>query len=321
VGGAVLGAIGLWFLWSTTVPVGGSDLVLVDLPAGMPARAIARRLRDEGVIRSAFWFRVLARVSRAPLKAGEYGFRRASMWRVLRSLQEARTWLHRILVREGDALPQIAAAVAAEGLCPAAELRRAASDGALLRSLGVPGASAEGFLFPDTYLLPKTHTPAQIVAVMARRFFAAVAPDTLAAGKRSGFDLLRLVTLASIVEREARAPEERPVIAGVFANRLRRGMPLQADPTVLYGLARWDNRLSLKDLKSDSPYNTYRHRGLPPGPICSPGLASIRAAAAPAATPFLYFVTRKDGTGRHQFSRTLAEHERAVRESKQRAAP
>lgn len=320
-GAATVGILGFWFLWATCVPAGGKDLVLVDLPAGLPVRAAAARLKAAGVIRSVFWFRVASRLLPGSVKAGEYGFRRATMWSVLRTLQGGRVWLHRILVREGDAIPQIAAALAAEGLGSADAFRRAASDRRLLASIGVPGRSAEGFLFPDTYLFPKTHAPDRIVAAMVRRFFDAVPRETVAESRRAGRDLLALVTLASIVEKEARAAEERPVIAGVFANRLRRGMPLQADPTVLYGLGRWDDGLSRADLRSASPYNTYRHRGLPPGPICSPGLAAIRAAAAPAPTPYLYFVTRKDGTGRHRFSRTLAEHEQAVRDSKRRATP
>jgi UPF0755 protein len=127
------------------------------------------------------------------------------------------------------------------------------------------------------------------------------------------------VTFASVVEKEAQVPAERAIIAGVFSNRLKAGMPLQADPTVLYALHRWDEKLTLKDLKADSLYNTYRHRGLPPGPICSPGLACLEAAAEPAKIRYLYFVTRKDGSGRHEFSSTLAEHERAVRRSKELA--
>ncbi|MEK7476908.1 MAG: endolytic transglycosylase MltG [Candidatus Coatesbacteria bacterium] len=317
---AAAGALtGLYLVWVLLIPAGSPRVTLVEFAPGTSAAVIAGNLESAGLIRSAFWFRVLARVTGRPLLAGEYGFRRASLLRVLHALQAGRVYLHRVLVREGDALPQIADALAREGLA-ADSMRTAAMSRPLLRKLGIPGPSAEGFLFPDTYLIPKSFTGEQIVAMMARRFSDRVPKALLEEAKARGLDVLRLVTLASIVEKEARDPGERPVIAGVFRNRLKRGMPLQADPTVLYGLNRWDARLTLKDLQVDHPYNTYRRRGLPPGPICSPGLACLEAAASPAEVPFLYFVTRKDGTGRHQFSRTLAEHERAIKASKLRAA-
>jgi len=314
-----IGALALLYaVWVLLIPAGGSSVTLVEFAPGTPAASIAADLEARGIIRSAFWFRALARLSGRPLQAGEYGFRRASLIRVLHSLQTGRIWLHRVLVREGDALPQIADALAREGLAAAA-MRKASVRRSLLRKLGIPGPSAEGFLFPDTYLIPKSFTGEQIVAMMARRFADRVPPGLLARAKARGFDPLRLVTLASIVEKEARDPAERPVIAGVFRNRLKRGMALQADPTVLYGLNRWDARLTLKDLQADHPYNTYLRHGLPLGPICSPGLACLEAAASPAEVPYLYFVTRKDGTGRHQFSKTLAEHNRAVKASRDRS--
>ncbi|MEK7765228.1 MAG: endolytic transglycosylase MltG, partial [bacterium] len=227
----------------------------------------------------------LAKLTRRPLRAGEYGFQRASLWTVLRDIQSGRVYLHRVLVPEGDSIEQVGATLARERLGDPARFRAAAADARLLRGLGVPVASAEGYLFPDTYLLPKTMREDQIVAFMVRRFFDRVPRALVARAAERGRKLHALVPFASIVEKEARVAEERPVIAGVFARRLAKGMPLQADPTVLYGLHRWDRKLSLADLKSDTPYNTYRRTGLPPGPICSPGLASLRAAADPAEVP------------------------------------
>jgi len=314
---ACLGITVLYLGWILVIPAGSSKLTLVEFAPGTPVAAIADELKAAGLVRSSFWFRALARAGGRPLQAGEFGFRRASMIRILHALETGRVYLHRVLVREGDALPQIADALAREGLA-AGPFRVAAADRKSLKTLGIPTGSAEGFLFPDTYMIPKSFTGGQIVAMMARRFHDRVPAELIARAKPQGLDLLRLVTLASIVEKEARDASERRVIAGVFRNRLRRGMPLQADPTVLYALGRWDARLRVNDLKVDHPYNTYRRRGLPPGPICSPGLACLDAAASPAAVPYLFFVTRKDGTGRHQFSKTLAEHERAVKASRER---
>jgi UPF0755 protein len=301
--------------WCVAVPVGG-PLRLVEVAPGTPVRGVARQLARAGVIRSAGWFVALARVTGRPLRAGEYGFERAAMWRVLRTLQGGRVYLHRVLVKEGDALRQIAEALDRARLADAARFRSAASDPGPLRALGVPRGFAEGFLFPDTYFLPRGMAESDIVALMVRRFFERVPRALIERAGERGLDLHRLVTLASIVEKEARAHEEREVIAGVFHRRLKLGMPLQADPTVLYGLHRWDRHLTRADLRMDSPYNTYRRAGLPPGPICSPGLACLKAAAEPADVPYLYFVTRKDGSGRHRFSRSLREHEAADRASR-----
>lgn len=312
-------AVAAHAVWCVLIPAGGRNPVLVELAPGTPAARIAAQLHEAGLIRSPLYFRALARLTRQPLKAGEYGFRRASLWTVLRAIQDGRVYLHRILVKEGDAADQIGEALEREGIADRLRFGRAVADREALNRLGLTAPSAEGYLFPDTYMIPKSFTEPQIVALMVRRFQDAL-PGDLAERIRAGeLDLRKLVILASIVEKEARVPEERPVIAGVYSNRLRKNMLLQADPTVLYALHRWDWKLSRKDLLIDSPYNTYRYKGLPPGPICSPGLACLTAAADPQAVPYLYFVTRKDGTNRHQFSRTLAEHDRAIRASRERA--
>lgn len=318
-GAAVLAAL-LWLAWCLAIPAGGAEVVLVDVAPGTPVRGIAANLRRAGVIRSAMLFHVVARVRGQPLQAGEYGFGRVRLLSALRMLEEGRVHLHGFLVPEGESRYQIAAALAARGLAGEEDFLRETSNRALLSSLGVEAATAEGYLFPDTYRLSRGLEARRIVELMVARFHERVPRDLVSRAAARGLSRNQLLTLASIVEKEARVAGERSVIAAVFHNRLRRGMLLQADPTVLYGLRRWDSRLSRQDLQSDSPYNTYRRKGLPPGPICNPGLACLQAAVAPAKVPYLYFVTRKDGSGRHEFSRTLEEHLRAVRESKRRAS-
>ncbi len=309
--GAVAGLAFLHGVWAMAAPAGSTTMVLVNLPPGTPARRIAEVLGRAGLVRNRFWFLVAARLTVEPLKAGEYGFRRQSAWAVLRQVQGGKVHLHRILVREGEASWQIAELLDREGLADPAVFLRACADRTTLKALGVPGPTAEGFLFPDTYLIPKSLSESKIVALMVARFFERVPASVIERARKRKLSLVQMVTLASIVEKEARVPDERPLIAGVFFARLRKGMKLQADPTTLYALGRWDVRLTYTHLALDHPYNTYRRAGLPPGAICSPGLPSLEAAADPVDTPYLYFVTRKDGTNRHQFSRTLKAHQAA----------
>jgi UPF0755 protein len=191
----------------------------------------------------------------------------------------------------------------------------AASDTSLVAELDPRAASLEGYLFPDTYALARSAGAAGTVRAMVARFEAAFDPALRAAAQETGLTLREIVTLASLVEKETAAPAERPIVAAVYQNRLRIGMPLQCDPTVIYALilaGRWNGNLTREDLRMDSPYNTYRYRGLPPGPIASPGRASIEAVIKPATVPYLYFVSRNDGT--HVFASTLAEHNRNVAE-------
>ena len=303
--------------WITVAPAGGK-LKMIDIPPGASVHETAIMLRNAGIVRSALVFEALARLTRRPLLAGEYGFARAPMFWVLRTIQGGRVYLHRILVAEGLSVEQVVPLLAAKHLVVPARFRRACSNRELLASAGIDAPRAEGYLFPDTYLIPRGMGEEKIVALMLRRFVDRVPKDLNTRAAKHGLSPRALVALASIVEKEARVPDERPLISAVFHNRLKRGMPLQADPTVLYALSRWDSRLSHADLKVDSPYNTYRYKGLPPGPICSPGLASLKAAADPADAPWLYFVTRKDGTFRHNFSRTLGAHEKAERISRDR---
>jgi len=313
-GRAVLTAVGVaaltLFLWITVAPVGGG-LKLVDIPSGTSVRQAAGMLKRGGVIRSSLVFEALARLTVRPLKAGEYGFNHAPMFWVLLTIQAGRVHLHRVLVVEGTSVEQVIPLLVEKRLAVPARFRKACANRSLLARAGVKASRAEGYLFPDTYLVPRGMGEDEIVTMMLKRFMERVPKDLYGRAAKRGLSPGNLVVLASIVEKEARVPDERPLVSAVFHNRLKRGMALQADPTVLYALNRWDARLSYADLAVDSPYNTYRYKGLPPGPICSPGLASLRAAAEPADVPWLFFVTRKDGTFRHDFSRTLRAHEKA----------
>ncbi len=281
---------------------------------GADAGSILRQLEREGVIADARLARLYLRYAAEgdSLKAGEYRFGEPlSIPQVLAKLARGEVATHPVTLIEGLTLPESAAALAAAGHGKLDLLLREMGDPARIAELDPEAGDLEGYLFPDTYRFAAGTGEAAIVDELVATFRRRLG-DRLAELAGAG-ELRRVVTLASVVEKEAQLDQERPVIAGVYAHRLRRRMPLQADPTVIYALIlldRWDGNLRRPDLRVDSPYNTYRYPGLPPGPICSPGLASLEAAAAPAETPYLYFVSRNDGS--HVFAATLAEHNRNV---------
>ena len=289
--------------------------ITVTVEPGSSARDILAKLQAAGVLRSALLARLyLVRVlGDPPLQAGEYAFRgEASALAVLDKLVRGDVVLDAATVIEGLTLEETAAALAEAGLGERQALLAAMRDPGPIADLDPRAADLEGYLFPDTYSFRRGTGERDVVAAMVAtfrdRYAADVAP--LRTGERS---LRDLVTLASIVEKEAQLDDERARIASVYANRLRIGMALYADPTIIFALKRrgvWDGNLRRPDLALDDPYNTYRFPGLPPGPICSPGLASLRAAAAPEEGTFLYFVGRNDGS--HVFSTTLEEHNRNV---------
>jgi UPF0755 protein len=290
----------------------GAAPATVHIAAGSDVRQIARALADAGVVASPGAFVLAARLGgfERRLRPGDYRLDPgASLPSLLRSLLEGRGRTVAVTIPEGWRIEQIAERLAAAGVCGREAFLMAARDPGLLAELTIPGPSAEGFLFPETYVLPLPSEPAEVVRAMHRQF-ARVWAELTAAAPPPPPSPLATVTLASIVERETAVPEERPVVAAVFRNRLQLGMPLQADPTVIYGIAGFDGNIRRRDLAAASPYNTYVIRGLPPGPISNPGRAAIAAALTPAPVDFLYFVARNDGT--HQFSRSLAEHNRAV---------
>lgn len=285
--------------------------VFVEVTRGMPNSAIAERLEESGVVRSRVVFDALCRWrSPAALQAGEYFFDRpVTPMEVFRKLATGRVFVHVVTVPEGKTMNEIAELMEREGIASRKAFLAAASDASPVRDLAPKARNLEGFLFPATYQFPRRVTPERIVEAMLKRFrevWGRVQKEQDVAGGRT---VAAVVTLASLVEKETRVAEERPLVAGVFHNRLKRGMALQCDPTVIYALElanQYDGSLNSRDLQFKSPYNTYRNAGLPPGPIANPGEASLRAAANPPKVDYLYFVANTEGG--HFFSSTLAEH-------------
>jgi peptidoglycan lytic transglycosylase G len=283
---------------------------------GMGIADIGRQLQALGLVRHPGVFRALVvwRGDAGRLRAGEYAFEgEMSLVEIVDKMARGDVVHHMVTFPEGTAREEMARIVAGQGIPPAAFLE-AARDVSLVKDLDPAATDLEGYLFPDTYEVEprRADAAAALVKRMVHRFREVVAPS-LDRLKASGHSLREVVTLASLVELETARKEERPHIAAVFLNRLQRRMPLQTDPTVIYALrlaGTWDGNIRKDDLDVDSPYNTYRYPGLPPGPIASPGREAIRAVLEPLASEDLYFVSRNDGS--HQFSRTLAEHERAV---------
>lgn len=275
---------------------------------------IAAALKDAGVIRSRMAFLVVAvaRGTHRRLLPGEYEFdRHLPLLEIVRRLEQGRGLVHQVTIPEGFAAQQIAELLADNGLVDRDRFLRLLKDRGTLEQHWMEGDSLEGYLFPDTYRMVKGQSEEVMIQRMVRRFREVVGPEERARAQELQMSLQDVVTLASLIEREAREPEERPLISGVFHNRLRKGMPLQSDPTVMYALSRFSGRLTKANLQAPSPYNTYLNHGLPPGPIANPGRASIMAALYPAPSPYLYFVSKNDGT--HAFSRTLREHNALVR--------
>ena len=295
-------------------PAGG---VYVDIPRGSSQRSIARILADQGVVRSRWIFEALCR--RHPghaLEAGEYFFDHAvTPFQVYDALANGRVYVRELLIPEGYSMFDIADLVAREGFTTRDDFLAAASDPTAVRDLAPHAVSLEGFLFPATYEFPRHPTGQEMTAAMVKRFREewAILPAQGENGRDPSLSVAQTVTLASLVERETPKRDERPLVAGVFSNRLRQGIPLQCDPTVVYALelaGKYSGTLDAANLRVESPFNTYRHAGLPPGPIANPGDASLRAARAPEETPYFYFVA--DTEGGHFFSKTLAEHNRNV---------
>jgi UPF0755 protein len=290
---------------------------------GETSRAIIARLAADGLVDSALLVRVYhSRVlGDPPLRAGEYRFvSPLSALEILRMLRAGEVATYPVTIVEGLTYLETAAALADAGWGTAAAFVAEFSSPARIADLDPTAANLEGFLFPDTYRFPRGVSPATItdtlVAGFRRRWTTEVRPTLLPEDSRP---LREILILASLVEKEAKRAEERPLIAAVYANRLRLGIGLYADPTIIYGLklaGRWDGDLRRRDLEADGPWNSYLRPGLPPGPIASPGLASLLAATRPADVGYLYFVSRNDGS--HVFSETLAEHNRNVEQWQRR---
>lgn len=290
---------------------------IIDIPAGSGPNAIGQNLVASGVVRDELTFRVALWLSGSArrLQAGEYRFDRPmSPLDVIGKIARGEVDLRPLTFREGLTIAEMAKVFEASGLGSASSFVEAANDVSLIGGLDPGARNLEGYLFPDTYALPRSAEAARVVRVMVDRFQQVLSGDLKAAAKARGLSIRELVTLASLVEKETAKPEERSLVSGVYANRMRIGMGLQCDPTVIYALqqaGKFDGNLRREDLAFDSPYNTYRYPGLPPGPIAAPGQGSIEAAAHPADVEYIYFVSRNDGS--HEFARTLDEHNRNVR--------
>lgn len=333
---AAVGAAWLWY--GITQPYQGfaTEGIFVDVPHGASSRAVARQLQSDGVIPSALAFDLYARRKRSrTVQAGEYFFDHAASARdVFWKLAKGEVYEQPFTVHEGDTMFDIAKELEKAKLMKPQEFLAAAGDPSLVRDIAPGAANLEGFLFPATYHLSRHPVGTELTTEMVRKFkvewasiksgdaatnATANAPATASSSEAGNAEVtdprpvLTVVTLASLVERETPRPEERPLVAGAFTNRLEKGMALQCDPTVVYAMERekkYRGSLLGKDLKFDSLYNTYEHAGLPPGPIANPGEASLRAALQPAKTNYIYFVANTHGG--HFFAATLAEHNRNV---------
>jgi UPF0755 protein len=321
---AAAAAVGIYVQsrYPDQVDAAHAEARIVTIDPGEGFQAVSQKLRAAGLIQSPLQFRIYARISGAhrAIKAGEYRLYGTMTPReILSTLVKGDVILYRLTIPEGYTLRQIAAAVAQAGFAEADAFYRTATNPAVVETEGVAAQSLEGYLFPDTYYFPKGATPAQIIAAMMRRFRETFSADWEQRARDMGMTVHEVVTLASIIEKETGDPAERPLIASVFHNRLAKGMRLETDPTVIYGIEDFDGNLTRKHLRTPTPYNTYLNRGLPPGPIASPGKAALEAALFPADTDFLFFVSRRDGT--HQFSSTLKDHQEAVRKYQLRRRP
>ena len=292
---------------------GQPEKKIVAIEKGQNFRQTTLLLQSQQLIEHPIKFRLLARLQDKDkqIQAGEY-LLSADMppGDILEVLVNGKVRLYKFTIPEGSTLKQIAAIVETAGLVNRAEFLSAAADADFVRENGIDAGSFEGYLFPETYFFPKNTAAREVIAVMVDRLRSVFTETWEKRAADIGLSVHQVLTLASIIEKETGASSERPTISSVFHNRLRRGMRLETDPTVIYGVDNFDGNLTRKHLTTPTPYNTYLISGLPPGPIASPGRAAIEATLYPADTRYLYFVSKKDGT--HQFSKTFADHNRAI---------
>lgn len=308
--GAVVAGACLWAVIHAFSPAAEAAApVRFEVRPGASLRSVAEALEAQGVIRSALALRGLARWqgSEGRLHSGEYELSPAwDLARVLEQMVEGRVITYPVTLPEGIAAVEIAARIEEAGLAPAAELIAIVRDPASAAAFGVEGPTLEGYLFPETYHLPRGMSPRQIVQTLVDQFLR-VWREIEPRARARGMSMREVVTLASIVEKETGVGGERPLVASVFLNRLRRGMRLESDPTTIYGIPDFDGNLKRAHLEDEgNAWNTYRIAGLPPTPIASPGAASLRAVVEPAESDYLFFVSRNDGS--HVFAETFREH-------------
>jgi peptidoglycan lytic transglycosylase G len=292
---------------------------VVVIPDGSTFQHVAELLDREQLIKSSFAFVLFGKFQSADRKvhAGEYELNPGmTPAEILSKLINGQVLLHSVTIPEGLTITQVADVASQQGLTDREEFLRLAKDREFIQSLGIKAETLEGYLYPDTYKFPRPIKARELVVAMVEQLKQVVEPDLLARMQELKMTLHEVLTLASVIEKETGAGSERPEISAVFHNRLKKHIPLQSDPTVIYGLPSFDGNLHKKDLSSSSPYNTYRVQGLPPGPIANPGIQAIRATLYPSDSQSLYFVSRNDGT--HQFSATLIEHNKAVEKYQKR---
>lgn len=295
------------------VASGAAEARVFTVEPGQALGTVAARLERAGLLRSAFAFKTLARwrEQESALQVGEFALSPAmTPAEILERIVSGRVVSYEVAIPEGLTLVQIAGRLAAAGLVERDRFLEVTRSAETARALGVEGETLEGYLFPETYRMPKGLSELDVARVLVDHFHA-VWRELEPRARERGLSMREVVTLGSIIEKETSAPNERPLIASVFLNRLARGMRLETDPAVIYGIPDFDGNLRRRDLEDPSnPYNTYLIPALPPGPIASPGRASLEAVLAPAESEYLYFVSRNDGT--HVFSKSYREHVNAV---------
>ncbi|MCM2286258.1 MAG: endolytic transglycosylase MltG [Desulfobacula sp.] len=291
----------------------GSPEQTLTIVPGQGLKAIAEHLENQSIISNKLYFSVYAKIKKAgkKLQAGEYVLSGSkSPEEILDILVSGKVKLYRVTLPEGVTMREIAGLIEKEGLCEPEKFIALCQNPALIKKLEIQALSLEGYLFPDTYFFSRQTTCEDIISAMTGRFKSVFAETWQQRAKELGFSIHEILTLASIIEKETGAADERPLISSVFHNRLKKNMRLESDPTVIYGIEDFDGNIKKTHLQTRTGYNTYQITGLPPGPIASPGALSLEAALYPASTPYFYFVSKNDTT--HYFSKTFEEHTKAV---------
>ncbi len=309
--------LGLWFIQLATflvIPAQANKIQkIIEIPSGANLRTVAQLLVDKGVIKDPTYFIVAGKLTgvERSIKPGEYEINtRMRPLQILDFLKKGIVYEHEVVIPEGYTVRQIAQLLEDKQLADKKAFIQLSRDPEFVHSLEIQADNLEGYLFPSTYRIAKKTAPEEIIRMMVRAFQEVYTHELEERAQQLHLTQHEVVILASIIEKETSVDEERPVVSAVFHNRLRRHIPLQSDPTVIYALPNFDGNLKRVHLRMNSPYNTYRYSGLPPGPIANPGKASIYAALYPASADYLFFVSRNDGT--HYFSRSLQEHNLAV---------
>ena len=314
--------IGLFYYQASRPASEKNQTMIFEIQPGMTLKQVALELSRQGLIRSSSAFQAITYIQakQKQVMVGEFSLSPSMPpSKILLQITSGKTILHPVTIPEGYRITEIATLLHSEGLADKEFFIRQTRDKSLIRPLGIPADSLEGYLFPETYHFSKFTPEKKIVQKMVDTFREQVLiPQLLMSAKKSSLSWHEIITLASLIEKETGLDSERKIISSVFHNRLRKNMRLQTDPTVIYAMEKFDGNIRKRDLKIDSLYNTYRYKGLPPGPIANPGLKSIVAAISPIKSDHLYFVSRQDGS--HHFSSTLIEHNRAVQKYQLRKA-